>query len=196
MECGHDLTEDLVAAKSEAPRLQVLTKKEVAAVPPEPKWPMKIIWPGVLVITLLFGYTLTPRDALEQLLVQGGVGDEGVQMIAFAAGCAFPATLGFLIGTLLFLRTGLRNNNSNLWLVFSAVFVISAVVCNSLELGLPVTWAGERMPNAPPAIGIPLLVISVYINSYTYGLFITAAAIGIAAGLQIDNWLNRYSKAS
>lgn len=86
--------------------------------------------------------SLTLADALAQLLEKRlGVGDEGVQMITFAAGYTFPAVVAFLIGTLLLLRTNLEFKTDGYTIVMGIglLFVASAFACDRLGLGIPVT---------------------------------------------------------
>lgn len=197
IKCGHDLTEDAGIAGSEVPTLPIVTEEASTAGAEVPNYPMKIIWPVVLVITLIFGYTLTPVDALAQLLEnQLGVGDEGVQMITFAAGYTLPAVVASLIGTLLFLRTNLEFKTSYGYIIVMGIgllFVASAFACDRLGLGIPVRVGSDVLSGGPP-VSLVVRVARVYINSYGWGLFVTAVAVGIASGLQISNWLNWLKK--
>lgn len=149
---------------------------------------MKIVWPATCFITLVFGYLLTPAEALALLVQSQGSTEEWHGHMAFAAGYTFPATVSFFAGFLFLRRGPVSENGLNTAMVLLGIFLASALICRSLGLGLPVVIEDSTLPSAHPIVALAVFVFGAYLNSYGFGLFVTAAALGIAAAMQVDNW--------
>lgn len=154
---------------------------------------MKLVWPATCFITLVFGYLMTPSEALALLVESKGSIEEWHEHMAFAAGYTFPATLSFFIGFLFLRRGPAKENWQNTAVILLVIFLASALICRSFGLGLPVFVEDSTLPNAHPLVALAAFVFGAYLNSYGLRLFVTAAALGIAAAMQVDNWLTEHA---
>lgn len=157
--------------------------------PSKHQWPMKLVWPTACFITLVFGYLFTPTEALALLVESQGSIEEWHEHMAFAAGYTLPATLSFFTGFLFLRRGPAQENWQNRAAILLGIFLASALICRSFGLGLPVYVEDSALPNTHPLAALAAFVLGAYLNSYGIGLFVTAAALGIAAAMQVDNWL-------
>ena len=57
--------------------------------------PMGAIWAGVFLVVMVFGLAVPPWAAIETLITEQGVGDEGAGVIAFFFGYTLPLSVGF-----------------------------------------------------------------------------------------------------
>lgn len=155
-------------------------------------WPMKVVWPVACFITLVFGYFLTPEEALLSLAQSQGSIEEWHEHMAFAAGYTLPATVSFFVGFLFIRRGPAQEYFRNTALILLAIFLASALICRALGLGLPVYVEEATFPNTHPLAALAAFILGAYLNSYGMGLFITAAALGTAAAMQVDNWFSEH----
>lgn len=155
------------------------------------QWPMKLVWPVACFITLVFGYLLTPEEALMLLMQSQGSIEGWHEHMAFVAGYTFPATLSFFAGSLFLRRGPAKENWQNIAVILLGIFLASALICRSLGLGLPVFIEDSTLPSAHPIVALAVFVLGAYLNSYGVGLFITGGALGMAAAMQVDNWLSK-----
>lgn len=153
---------------------------------PEKGWPMTWVWAAAAFCTLIFGYLVTPWEALQVLAEV-----QDIQTLMWeAAGYTLPAVIATIASFFAF-RNGLEGWNGVA--VSVALFFFAALICNFLELGLPVdlnTPSYIRMGSHLDFVIFVWVVASGYINSWGFGLFLTAIAIGTAAGMQLENWLS------
>ncbi|HUR09096.1 MAG TPA: hypothetical protein VM347_41610 [Nonomuraea sp.] len=153
-------------------------------------------WLAAFVVTAIFGFGFTPWQTIQELIANQGVGDDGAMLIAFAAGYTFPATLGFALLFLLIDRGWLPVNGYLRITVITGIFVITAALSRSLGLGLLVTAADPAPETGNPFARIPAYVLGAYLNSYGWGLMLTAAAIALASVATVSVWLRERKDAS
>lgn len=152
------------------------------------KWPMNLVWILAAFVTLVFGYWLTPWDAIIQLGQGAGVSAEVQTLMWTAAFYAFPAVAATFAS--FFIIKKWTGSEINLALALALVFGVAAALSNVFALGLPVELTQKQPLSGPPYVALPIWVITAYINSWGYGLFITALGLGTATAMQVDNWLN------
>jgi hypothetical protein len=150
---------------------------------------LRYCWLAAFAVTAIFGFGVTPWETIRQLIANQGVGDDGTTLIAFAAGYTFPATLGFTLMILLIDRGWLPVNGHLRITVITGIFVITAALSRSLGLGLVVTAADPAPETGNPFARIPAYVFGAYLNTYGWGLMLTAAAIALASVATISVWL-------
>jgi hypothetical protein len=155
--------------------------------------PVRWAWCGAFIITAIFGFGLTPWQTIAHLAENKGPGDEGTLMLAFAAGYTLPATAGVLAAVLIVNR---KVFGTELWPTVTAlvgVFAATAVICRALGLGVIVDLDPVALPSAPGGhwlLKAAFWVFSAYANSYSFGLLVTALAIGAASAFSVIVWLN------
>ncbi|MCA2230180.1 hypothetical protein [Nonomuraea aurantiaca] len=142
---------------------------------------VRYCWLAAFAVTAIFGFGYTPWQTIQELIANQGVGDDGAMLIAFAAGYTFPAALGFALLCLLIDRGWLPVNGHLRITVVTAIFVITAALSRSLGLGLLVTAADPVPETGNPFARIPAYVLGAYLNTYGWGLMLTAAAIALAS---------------
>jgi len=160
------------------------------------KIPTKVIWIAVLSIVVLFGGLMTPWDLIKQLIADGGIGESGVQILAFIAGYTLPLTVGFAVVLFLYL-TGL-NRGHHIFTQILAVAVILLVAgffSKALGVGLSPDYLANKTVNTPWwPVTLLLFVLSAYVNSYGIPLMISALAIGGGVALNIERMLKEEGK--
>lgn len=154
------------------------------------------IWAGAFVIVGVFGYGMTPWDAIIQLIENNGVGDQGAYLLAFAAGYTLPATAA--IGVIVALAyTGALRNVGLPGTVFLIALILggAAILSQFLGLGLIVDLSNATWHSGPVWLSVFLFVLSAYLNAYGWPLMITAVALGIASGLHFGIKTEEYRVA-
>jgi hypothetical protein len=146
---------------------------------------LKWAWGGAFVVTALFGFGLTPWETIG--VAMGEVdGVDRESLVAFAAGYTLPAAAGFALIVWLAYSGAMRKQSGIAQLVtYSLILVGTAALCQFLGLGLLPDFAHATFQSGPFYVAIPVFVLSAYLNSYGWGLMLTAAAIGVAAGLHV-----------
>ncbi len=152
---------------------------------------MKWVWMVVFLLVAIFGYGVTPWDAVRALLENQGISDEDAQLIAFVAGFTLPLTVGSGVCVYLFLQGTFRS-----WHPVGVGFAVAGILFGSggvaaqLGLGLLPSYAN----NLPDAGGHPVArllgwVVQGYFNTYGWPLMVCSLAIGVACALQVHAWL-------
>lgn len=151
---------------------------------------MKLVWIGVFVIVSLFGYGFTEWDAIEHLLRNKGVGDEGVGLIAFAAGYTLPLTVA--TGGLVF---AYLHGAMSGWHPYLTGFVVVSVLFGAgllaaeLGLGLLPEFDAGLPGGGHPVMRLVMWAVKGYFNTYGSPLMVCSIAIGTAVALQLDVWV-------
>jgi hypothetical protein len=152
---------------------------------------MGLIWGIVFFIVVVFAGFGTPWEAIEHLLVNGGVGDEGANLLAFVAGFTLPLTLGFGVITFLVV-TGAHRAYDWPWQLVGAAAILwlAGEASRLFGLGLLPDYTGWNRISGPPFLRPLAVVILAYFNTYGWALMISAVAIGAGGALQIERWLH------
>ncbi|MEJ7634111.1 hypothetical protein [Aeromicrobium sp.] len=150
---------------------------------------MPWLWAGAFLVTAIFGYLITPWEAISQLLENSGkVDNEGAQLIAFAAGYTLPATVGFAVLTWLGIHDKYEDfGPAGSCVVIGLTLLGTALICQELALGLLPDW-NSGMTDAPGILKFPVYILTAYLNEYGWGLMLTAAAIGAVLAFQVEAW--------
>ena len=149
------------------------------------------IWAITFFIVVVFGGILTPWEAIEHLISNQGLGEEGTNLLAFVAGYTLPLTAGF--GVIAFLVvTGIRKKvNIGIQIVGAAVILwLAGEAARSLGLGLLPDYTGWVRISGYPYLRPLLIVLNAYFTTYGWALMICAFAIGCAIAFQVERWLH------
>ena len=154
---------------------------------------LKWAWGAAFAVTALFGFGLTPWDTIG--VAMGEV--EGVDresLVAFAAGYTLPAAAGFALIVWLAYSGAMREQSGIAQVVvYSLILAGTALLCQFLGLGLLPDFGRATFQSGPFYVTLPVFVLSAYLNSYGWGLMLTAAAIGVAAGLHVGFHTERHA---
>jgi hypothetical protein len=151
---------------------------------------MGLIWGIVFFIVVVCAGFGTPWEAIEHLLVNEGVGEEGAHLLAFVAGFTLPLTLGS--GIIIFLVvTGAHRAYDRSWQLAGAAAVLwlAGEASRLFGLGLLPDYTGWDRISGPPLLRPLAVVIMAYFSTYGWALMISAVAIGAGCALQIERWL-------
>jgi hypothetical protein len=149
------------------------------------------IWGAAFFIVLIFGLGLTPWDAIQALVANRGVGDEGAKVLAFIAGYTLPLTVGFGIISFLALTGESYGFNGQAQFIGAAIILwITGEVARGLSLGLLPDYSNAFKISGPGYLRPLLIVLVAYLNRYGWPLMVCALAIGAAAGIQAERWLH------
>jgi hypothetical protein len=149
---------------------------------------VKYCWLVAFLVTAIVGYGFTPWDAIRHVITHGGVGDEGVVLIAVAAAFTFPATLGFTLLFTIVDRGWLPINTPGRVATITGIFVAAAAISEAL---------GGRLLDAPPSgspttgnamLRVPQLVFNSYLSTFGWALLFTALIVGLATAATISVW--------
>lgn len=145
------------------------------------------IWAGAFVIVGVFGYGMTPWDAISQLIESEGVGAQEAYLLAFAAGYTLPATAAIGVIVALAHRGAFQDAGLPGTVFLIAVILgVAAILSQFLGLGLIVDLSNATWHSGPVWLSVFLFVFSAYVNAYGWPLMITALALGIASGLHFE----------
>lgn len=148
-------------------------------------WPMKFVWPAAAAITLVFGYMVTPWQALIELAASQGVSEDVQSLMWRAAGYTLPAVAATMASFFLLRYTPWGGTGKVL--AVAAAFAGAALICSAWKLGLAVDLNNGSQVSAAPYIAIPYVVGTAYLNAWGWPLFLTAIALGTAAAMHLDN---------
>jgi hypothetical protein len=153
-------------------------------------WSMGAVWGAVFFIVVVACRIFTPWDALQQLLENQGVGEEGKSLLAFVAGYTFPLTLGTGVLTFLFLRGAFRHASlGGAAIAVGVILGAAGLLARALGLGLLPDYSGVTGVGGGP-FRLLTLVLGAYLNAYGWALALSAAAIGFASGMQVERWMH------
>lgn len=153
-------------------------------------WPLKFVWPAAAAVTLVFGYMLTPWQALVELAESQGVSEDVQSLMWRAGGYTLPAVAATIASFFILRYTSWTGTGKVLAL--AAAFAGAALICRMGQLGLPVDLSNGSQVSAAPYIAIPYFVGTAYLNAWGWPLFLTAIALGTAAAMHLDNlWVQR-----
>jgi hypothetical protein len=112
----------------------------------------------VFATVAIFGGFMTEWEVLETLIANQGVGDEGVELIAFVGGYTFPLTLGLGVVFLGLLRN-VHEGHDPPWVLLGAALVVAAAGAIASEVGLGLLPSTSVTPVSGPLwVSIPLTV--------------------------------------
>jgi hypothetical protein len=150
------------------------------------------IWAAVafFVLVVVLGI-LSPVEAIKSLVVNQGVGDEEVNILAFIAGFTLPLTVGFGI-IAFFVLTGLNQPYDAYKQAGAAgiILIVSGLLSQVFSVGLQPDLTPQPMPSMPLPFAILFFALRAYYTSYGLPLMISALAIGTAAALHVERWLH------
>jgi hypothetical protein len=151
-----------------------------------PPIPMSWIWTLTIAVVAVFGGLWTPRETIEQLIMNR---EEGANFAAFVAGYTLPLTAGFGVIALL-VRKGIHNEiPSAVALVGAAVILwLAGEAARLLGLGLLPDYTGLNVDLFDPSRALQG-VLKAYFNAYGRSLMVCAFAIGCTLAIQVERWL-------
>lgn len=151
---------------------------------------MKVVWGIVFVVVALFGYGWSQQDVADHLLANEGVGEEGVNMMWFAAGYTAPLTVGVAVLAFLYLRgVFTRMPWPNACGIVAGVLIVCGLASAYLGVGLaPGFESTLPASGGPPIVRLVGWTIAAYLNTYGWPLAVAALALGCGAALRADLW--------
>lgn len=151
------------------------------------KYPAKAVFAAAAVLSLLAWFG-RPEDVILQLLTDRGISDDTKNEMAFIAGYALPATLGAGVAFIYWTRDKATAFQNKVGVVI-AIFLATSVACRALQLGYPVeiTWSGLKQFHGNPLVVLFEWVGAAYLNAYGLLTVLAAIAIGVWAGMVLEN---------
>jgi len=150
------------------------------------------IWTITFVIVVVFGGVLTPWETIEYLIANRGMGEEGANLLAVAAGYTLPLTAGFSVIAFLVLA-GIHKQFSFWAQVLGATIILwlAGEAARSLDLGLLPDYTGwSTVGGGHWVVRLFAIVLGAYFTTYGWGLMVCAFAIGCAIAFQVERWLH------
>jgi hypothetical protein len=156
---------------------------------------MSWIWIAALVVVVLVLKILDPLGTIAYLIENGGIGQEGKELLWVVGIFTFPLTVSISLITFLMLMGVHRQYDTPYLLVgTAAILFVSGVISRASGIGISPSYEGRPL-SGYWWISIPLYVITGYIASYGLPLTICALVIGIAIGFQVERVLHDLSQA-
>jgi hypothetical protein len=153
-------------------------------------WSMSVVWGVVFFIVVVACGVFTPWDALQQLLLNQGVGDEGASLLAFVAGYTLPLTLGTGVVAFLFLLGAHRGSGPGVVAgTVAGILGGAGLLARALGLGLLPDYTGVTGVGAG-VWKFLTMVLQAYFNAYGWALAVSASAIGVASAMQVERWIH------
>jgi hypothetical protein len=151
---------------------------------------MQVLWGVTFLVVAVFGFAVTPWEAIAYLLESGGVDSDGAALIGFAAGFTLPLTAGFFIITLAVLTDSVPPMHPWVALgVAAGILWLCGEAARYFGLGLTPDYKTYWAPG-PPQFRPITVVLQAYFNSYGWPLMLCALAIGVTGALQLARVLH------
>jgi len=152
---------------------------------------MQVVWAIVFCVIIVALGVFSPLETIEYLLINRGIGDEGIGVIAFVAGYTLPLACGF--GALAFLYlTGINRDWGLSGQVGCATLVlfVAGELARALSLGLAPDYHGAIDTHISGYFKPLAIVLAAYLNAYGLPLVACALAIGTAGAMHVERWVN------
>lgn len=154
---------------------------------------LRLIWSVAFAITAVLGYGMTPWAVIGSLLETRGVDGGGAALLAAAAGYTLPVSAGVALSLVLIDRGWYPVNGYGRLSLFTGIFLLTTALAEGL--GGDLAPADPSLPEAGnmfAVIGSHLL--STYLNTYGWGLLVSAVSIGVATAASVGVWWRDHTR--